>query len=173
VLNVSAKDKGTGKEQSIRIEASSGLSEEEIEKMKKAAEEHEEEDKKVRERIDKLNQADGLIFSTRKQLDEYGDKISEGNKKSIEEALENLEKAHKEENLDEIDPAIEAVNNAWSAASQEIYQATQEAEAEAQAAGEAAGTGEAASAEDTDSSANDEGAVDAEYEVVDDEEDNK
>jgi len=173
VLNVSAKDKGTGKEQSIRIEASSGLSEEEIEKMKKAAEEHEEEDKKVRERIDKLNQADGLIFSTRKQLDEYGDKISEGNKKSIEEALENLEKAHKEENLDEIAPAIEAVNNAWSAASQEIYQATQEAEAEAQAAGEAAGTGEAASAEDTDSSANDEGAVDAEYEVVDDEEDNK
>lgn len=169
VLNVSAKDKGTGKEQSIRIEASSGLSEEEIEKMKNAAEEHEEEDKKVRERIDKLNQADGLIFSTRKQLDEYGDKISEGNKKAIEEALEKLEKAHKEENLDEIDPAIEAVNNAWSAASQEIYQATQEAEAQAQAAG----AGEAASAEDTDSSADDEGAVDAEYEVVDDEDDNK
>jgi len=173
VLNVSAKDKGTGKEQSIRIEASSGLSEEEIEKMKKSAEEHEEEDKKVRERIDKLNQADGLIFSTRKQLDEYGDKISEDNKKTIEEALEKLETAHKEENLDEIDAAIEAVNNAWSAASQEIYQATQEAEAQAQAAGGAAGAGEAATSEDTDSSADDEGAVDAEYEVVDDEEDNK
>jgi len=173
VLNVSAKDKGTGKEQSIRIEASSGLSEEEIEKMKKSAEEHEEEDKKVRERIDKLNQADGLIFSTRKQLDEYGDKISEDNKKTIEEALEKLETAHKEENLDEIDSAIEAVNNAWSAASQEIYQATQEAEAQAQAAGGAAGAGEAATSEDTDSSADDEGAVDAEYEVVDDEEDNK
>lgn len=131
VLNVSAKDKGTGKEQSIRIESSSGLSEEEIEKMKKAAEEHAGEDKEIRERTQKLNEADSLVFSTRKQLEEHGDKISDANKKKIEEALEKVEKFHKEEKVDELDAAIEELNNAWSEASQEIYQAAQQQQEQA------------------------------------------
>ncbi|MBO6522253.1 MAG: molecular chaperone DnaK [Balneolaceae bacterium] len=166
VINIKAQDKGTGKEQTIRIESSSGLSDEEIEKMKQAAKDHEEEDKKLREKVEKMNQADGLIFSTKKQLDEYGDKISEGNKTAIEEAITKLEEAHKAENLEEIDTAIEAVNAAWSAASQEIYAASQEEAA----AGGAEANGEA-SAEDA-SSESDE-AVDADFEVVDDEDDKK
>ncbi|MBD3617832.1 MAG: molecular chaperone DnaK [Gracilimonas sp.] len=169
VLNIKAQDKGTGKEQSIRIESSSGLSEEEIEKMKKAAEEHEEEDKELRERIEKLNQADSLVFSTRKQLDEYGDKISDENKKAIEDALETLEKAHKEENMDELDAAIEAVNQAWSGASEEIYKATQEEAAASGAAGaDGAGAQGKAASDDAEDSGDD--AVDADYEVVDDDE---
>ncbi|MEX0662734.1 MAG: molecular chaperone DnaK [Balneolaceae bacterium] len=166
VLNVSAKDKGTGKEQSIRIESSSGLSEEEIEKMKSSAEEHAEEDKKVRERIETLNKADSLLFSTKKQVEEHKDKISEGNITKINESLEKLEALHKEEKVDEIDAAIEELNQAWAAASQEIYQA---AEAEQQAGGpEAQAGGEAA---DADAEGDD--AVDADFEVVDDEDDKK
>jgi molecular chaperone DnaK len=165
VLNVSAKDKGTGKEQSIRIESSSGLSEEEIEKMKNAAEEHADEDKKIRERIEALNKADSLIFSTRKQLDEHKDKISDENKTKIEDALSKLEELHKEEKVDEIEPAIEELNQVWAAASQEIYQA---AEAEQQAGGAAqdgaAGAEESAEGDD---------AVDADFEVVDEDEDDK
>ncbi len=168
VLNVSAKDKGTGKEQSIRIESSSGLSEEEIEKMKQAAEEHAEEDKKIRERTEKLNEADSLVFSTRKQLDEHGDKISEDNKAKIEEALEKLEKLHKEENVDELDSAIEELNNAWSAASQEIYQAAQQEQAQ----GETPGNGEQAGGAQASQEESDD-AVDADFEVVDDDDDNK
>ena len=103
MLNVSAKDKGTGKEQSIRIEQSSGLSDEEVEKMKNAAEEHAEEDKKVRERIETLNKADSLLFSTKKQLDENKEKISEENQTKIQEALDKLEELHKEEKVDEIE----------------------------------------------------------------------
>ncbi len=166
VINIVAKDKGTGKEQTIRIESSSGLSDEDIEKMKQAAKEHEDEDKKLREKVEKMNQADGLIFSTKKQLDEYGDKISEGNKTAIEEAIAKLEEAHKAENLEEIDTAIEAVNAAWTGASEEIYAATQ-AEAEAQG-GDA---GAEASANDAKSESDD--AVDAEYEVVDEDDDKK
>ncbi len=172
VLNITAQDKGTGKEQSIRIESSSGLSDEEIEKMKKAAEEHAEEDKKIKERVEKLNEADSLVFSTRKQLDEYGDKISDDNKKAIEDALETLEKAHKEENMDEIDAAIEAVNQAWSGASEEIYKATQEEAAAGGAAGAGAAGGPTPGADGASASEeSDEGddAVDADYEVVDDE----
>ncbi|MGN8224934.1 molecular chaperone DnaK [Gracilimonas sp. BCB1] len=171
VLNIKAQDKGTGKEQSIRIESSSGLSDEEIEKMKKAAEEHAEEDKKIKERVEKLNEADSLVFSTRKQLDEYGDKISDDNKKAIEDALETLEKAHKEENMDEIDSAIEAVNQAWSGASEEIYKATQEEAAAGGAAGAAGGQTPGADGASASEEESDEGddAVDADYEVVDDE----
>jgi molecular chaperone DnaK len=168
VLNVSAKDKGTGKEQSIRIESSSGLSDEEINKMKEAADEHAEEDKKIRERIEKLNQADNLIFSTKKQLEEYGDKISEGNKTKIQEALDKLEKAKNEENVDEIDTVIDEVNQAWANASQEIYQAAEQEKQQGEATGGngAAGaeTGEQAEADD---------AVDADFEVVDDDDDDK
>lgn len=167
VINIVAKDKGTGKEQTIRIESSSGLSDEDIEKMKQAAKDHEEEDKKIREKVEKMNQADGLIFSTKKQLDEYGDKISEANKTAIEEAVAKLEEAHKAENLDEIDAAVEAVNTAWTAASEEIYAATQ---AEAAAGGGDAGA-EGATAEDATSEA--EEAVEADFEVVDEDEDDK
>lgn len=170
VLNVSAKDKGTGKEQSIRIESSSGLSEEEIDKMKNAAEEHAEEDKKIRERAEKLNEADSLVFSTRKQLDEHSDKISDANKQKIEEALEKVEKLHKEEDVDALDDAMEELNNAWSAASQEIYQAAQQeqaAGADAQDNGQTAGADANASKEGSDD------AVDADFEVVDDDDDKK
>lgn len=167
VINIKAQDKGTGKEQTIRIESSSGLSDEEIEKMKNAAKEHEEEDKKIREKVEKMNQADGLIFSTKKQLDEYGDKISDDNKKAIEDAIVKLEEAHKAEDLEAIDAGIEAVNAAWTGASEEIYAASQ---AEAEAAG-AEGAGEQASA-DGESSESEE-AVDADYEVVDEEDEKK
>jgi molecular chaperone DnaK len=165
VLNVSAKDKGTGKEQSIRIESYSGLSQDEIEKMKTAAEEHAEEDKKVRERIETLNKADSLIFSTRKQLDEHKDKISDENKTKIEDALSKLEELHKEEKVDEIEPAIEELNQVWAAASQEIYQAA-EAEQQAEGAAQDGAAGAEESAEGDD-------AVDADFEVVDEEEDDK
>ena len=165
VLNVSAKDKGTGKEQSIRIESSSGLSEDEIDKMKTAAEEHAEEDKKVRERIETLNKADSLIFSTRKQLDEHKDKISDENKTKIEDALTKLEELHKEEKVDEIEPAIEELNQVWAAASQEIYQAA-EAEQQAEGAAQDGAAGAEESAEGDD-------AVDADFEVVDEDEADK
>ena len=166
MINIKAKDKGTGKEQTIRIESSSGLSDEEIEKMKNAAKEHEEEDKKIREKVEKMNQADGLIFSTKKQLDEYGDKISDDNKKAIEDAVAKLEEAHKAENLEEIDAAMEAVNAAWTGASEEIYAASQ-----AEAAAGAEGAGEQASG-DAESSESEE-AVDADFEVVEEEDEKK
>ncbi|TNE74395.1 molecular chaperone DnaK [bacterium] len=160
VLNVKAKDKATGKEQKIRIESSSGLSDAEIERMKQAAKDHENEDKEIREKVETLNKADALIFSTKKQLEEYKDKISEGNKTKIQEALEVLEKAHKEERIADIDPAMEALNQAWSAASTEMYS---QASQDAGAAGNAG-----AGAEGKASSTDDNGAVDADFEVVDD-----
>jgi molecular chaperone DnaK len=141
------------------------LSEDEIEKMKTAAEEHAEEDKKVRERIETLNKADSLIFSTRKQLDEHKDKISDENKTKIEDALSKLEELHKEEKVDEIEPAIEELNQVWAAASQEIYQAA-EAEQQAEGAAQDGAAGAEESAEGDD-------AVDADFEVVDEEEDDK
>ena len=126
ILNVSAKDKGTGKEQNIRIEASSGLTDEEINKMKEEAKANADSDQKEREKIDKINAADGLIFQTEKQLKEFGDKLSEPNKKAIQDSLDKLKSIHKEEKIDEIDGAIEALNKSWEAASQEMYKATQE-----------------------------------------------
>ena len=126
ILNVSAKDKGTGKEQKIRIEASSGLTEEEINKMRREAEANAATDKKERERIDKLNAADSQVFQTEKQLKEFGNKLSEGNKKAIEEALAALKKAHETQDLAAIDQALEALDKAWHQSSQEMYQATQQ-----------------------------------------------
>ena len=123
ILKVSAKDKATGKEQSIRIEASSGLSDEEIKRMKAEAEANAEADKKEKERIDKLNQADGMIFQTEKQLKELGDKLPSDKKAPIESALEQLKTAHKEQNLEAIDKAMEALNTAFHAASQDMYNA--------------------------------------------------
>lgn len=130
ILHVSAKDKGTGKEQKIRIEASSGLTDAEIQKMKQEAQAHAEEDKKMKERAEKINQADSLIFQTEKQLKEYGDKLSDGNKSAINSALEKLREAHKNQDLTAIDTAMAALNGAWQAASQEMYQATQNAGAQ-------------------------------------------
>ena len=123
ILKVSAKDKATGKEQSIRIEASSGLSDEEIKRMKAEAEANAEADKKEKERIDKLNQADGMIFQTEKQLKELGDKLPADKKAPIESALEQLKTAHKDQNLEAIDKAMEALNTAFHAASQDMYNA--------------------------------------------------
>ena len=139
ILNVSAKDKGTGKEQSIRIEASSGLSDSEIEKMKKEAQENEEADKAAKERIEKLNNADSLVFQTEKQLKEYGEKIPAEKKAPIEEALNSLKEAHKSEDLAAIDQATEALNTAWQAASQDIYNAQQAGGEAGQPGGEPSG----------------------------------
>ncbi|HKL95686.1 MAG TPA: molecular chaperone DnaK [Paludibacteraceae bacterium] len=129
ILKVSAKDKATGKEQTIRIEASSGLSDEEIKRMKAEAEANAESDLKEKERVDKLNQADGMIFQMEKQLKELGDKLPADKKAPIEKALEELKEAHKSQDLDAIDKAMEATNTAFHAASQEMYNATQGAEA--------------------------------------------
>ena len=137
ILNVTAKDKATGKEQNIRIEASSGLTEQEIEKMKKDAEANAEADAKAKESVDKLNSADSMIFQTEKQLKEFGDKLSEDKKKPIEEALEELKKSYESKDLDKIDPALEKINEAWKTASEELYKA--QAEAQGQDAGASAG----------------------------------
>ena len=125
ILNVSAKDQGTGKEQKIRIEASSGLTDAEIEKMRNEAKENEESDKQAKEMVEKLNQADGLIFQSEKQLTEYGDKLSEGNKSAIESALAQLKTAHSSKDSAGIDSSLAALNAAWQNASQEMYAATQ------------------------------------------------
>jgi molecular chaperone DnaK len=125
ILKVSAKDKGTGKEQNIRIEASTGLSQEEIAKMKAEAAANADSDKQAKERAEKLNTADSLIFQTEKQMKEIGDKIPADKKAAIESALSELKEAHKIQDITAIDKASEAMNNAWQAASQDIYQAQQ------------------------------------------------
>ncbi|MDG2455709.1 MAG: molecular chaperone DnaK [Bacteroidia bacterium] len=127
ILNVSAKDKDTGKEQNIRIEASSGLSDEEIDKMRKEAEANADSDKAEKEKIDTLNQADQLVFTTESQLKEYGDKIPEEKKTAIEAAVEELKKVHAEADMAGIEAHSETLNKAWEAASQDIYAAQQEA----------------------------------------------
>ena len=124
ILKVSAKDKATGKEQTIRIEASSGLSQEEIDRMKAEAEANAEADKKERERVDKINQADSMIFQTEKQLEELGDKLPAEHKPAIEAALEKLKEAHKAQDIAAIDAAIEELNKAFQAASAQMYQQT-------------------------------------------------
>jgi molecular chaperone DnaK len=146
ILNVSAKDKGTGKEQKIRIEAGSGLTKEEIEKMKAEAKANEAGDKIEKERVEKLNQADSLIFQTEKQLKEFGDKISADKKAPIETALANLKEAHASQDTAKVETALEAMNTAWTAASEEIYKA--------QAAGAAGPEAGAAGAEQAGGQAN-------------------
>ena len=125
IMNVSAKDKATGKEQSIRIEASSGLTEAEIEKMKKEAEANAEKDKQVKEQIETINKADSMIFQTEKQLKEFGDKIPADKKQPIEDALAELKKAHEAKDVAAIEPAIEKLNTVFQAASQDMYNAQQ------------------------------------------------
>ena len=122
ILHVSAKDKGTGKEQKIRIEASSGLTDAEIQKMKQEAQANAEGDKKAKDRIEKINQADSLIFQTEKQMKEYGSKLSDGNKNAINGALEKLKNAHKNQDVEAIDVAMNELNAAWQAAATEMYQ---------------------------------------------------
>ena len=121
ILHVSAKDKGTGKEQSIRIEASTGLSDDDIKRMRDEAKANEETDKKARERVEKLNKADQMIFETEKQFTEHGSKLSDSNKSAIESALNELREAHKNQNVDAIDGIMERLNQAWNAASQDMY----------------------------------------------------
>ena len=162
ILSVSAKDKATGKEQNIRIEATSGLSEQEIEKMRQDAKSHAEEDKKKRAQVEKRNQADTLVYSTEKNLKDYGDKIPADKRAKIESAIERLKEAQKGDNLTELDSALEQVNEAWNEASQDLYKAQQEAAA---AGGEegAPGNGEA-------EAGSDESVKDVDYEVVDENE---
>ncbi len=128
IIKVSATDKGTGKSHDIRIEASSGLTPEEIEKMKKEAEANAEADNKLKETADKLNEADGMIFQTEKQLKEFGDKLSDGNKSNIEGALEELKKAYETRDVATIQPALDKINEAWKAASEEMYKAQGDAQ---------------------------------------------
>ncbi|HCN82636.1 MAG TPA: molecular chaperone DnaK, partial [Sphingobacteriaceae bacterium] len=124
ILHVSAKDKATGKEQKIRIEASSGLTDDEIKKMKDEAETNAESDRKAKEEVDKLNGADALIFSTEKQLKEYGDKVSPDKKAPIEESLKKLKDAYAAKNFEDIDTAQNELQTAWTAASEEMYKAS-------------------------------------------------
>ena len=129
IIKVSATDKATNKSQDIRIEASSGLTEDEIEKMKRDAEANAEADSKAKETADKLNSADAMIFQTEKQLKDFGDKLSNDKKEPIEAALEELKKAYETKDLAIIDPALEKINEAWKVASEEMYKAQQEAQA--------------------------------------------
>ncbi|HOY28141.1 MAG TPA: molecular chaperone DnaK [Flavobacteriales bacterium] len=150
ILHVGAKDKATGKEQSIRIEASSGLSKEDIEKMKKEAEANADSDRAARERVDKLNQADSLIFQTEKQLKEFGDKIPADKKQPIEDALVKLKAAHEAQDIAGVDSAMAELNNVFSAASEEMYKAAQEAQASGASGGTQANTSGDAEVKDVD-----------------------
>jgi molecular chaperone DnaK len=136
IINVSALDKATNKSQDIRIEASSGLTEEEIEKMKKEAEANADADQKAKEEVDKLNSADQMIFQTEKQLKDFGDKLSDDKKKPIESALEDLKKAHESKDLEKIDETLDTINEAWKNASEEMYKAQAEGEAKPEGANE-------------------------------------
>ena len=158
ILNVSAKDKATGKEQSIRIEASSGLTDAEIKRMKDEAAANAAADAKEKERIDKLNQADALIFQTEKQLNELGDKIPADKKTPIETALASLKEAHKNQNIEGIDAAINELNNAFGAAQQEIINAQQQAQQGGQAGPQAGPTPNASNGGD--------GVTDVDFEEV-------
>ena len=161
ILNVSAKDKATGKEQTIRIEASSGLSKEEIDRMKAEAEANAEADKKERERVDKLNQADSMIFQTENQLKDLGDKIPADKKAPIESALQKLRDAHKSADLAAIDSAISELNAAWQAASAQMYQQTG-----ANPGAGAAGAGQQQSSANNSQKKEDDTIQDADFEEV-------
>ena len=159
ILHVTAKDKGTGKEQKIRVEAGSGLSPEEIEKMKNEAKANEASDKLEREKVDKINQADSLIFQTEKQLKEYGEKIPADKKGAIESGLEELKAAHKSQDIAQIDAASATLNAAWTAASEDMYKATQDGAAQP-------GAEAGAQQHGADSPEGSENVTDAEFEEV-------
>jgi len=175
ILNVSAVDKDTGKEQSIRVEASSGLTEEEIEKMKEEAEKHAEEDEKRKERADTINEANSMAYSVEQGLEEYGDKLPDNKRADLEDALEDLndelETASADEDISALENALEELNSAWSAAGQEIRDAQQQQAQQGAAAGGPAGAGAGAAAGasggDGAEASEDEDVHDADYEVVD------
>ncbi|MDY0076329.1 MAG: molecular chaperone DnaK [Bacteroidales bacterium] len=160
ILHVSAKDKATGKSQSIRIEASSGLTDSEIQKMKDEATANAESDKKEREKIDKLNAADALVFQTEKQLKEYGDKVPADKKAEIESALEELKTAHKSQEISAIDAAMEKLNGIWQSASEEMYKNTQAQDGAPHDAGQPGG--------ESQQGGNDDEVTDVDFEEVDD-----
>lgn len=162
ILTVSSKDKGTGKEQSIRIEASTGLSKDEIARMKAEAEANADADKEAREKVDKLNAADTLIFQTEKQLNEFGDKVPADKKGAIESALSELKEVHKAEDMDKLEAATQALNDAWQAASQDIYQAQQDAGAAGADPNAGGANGQAG-----DNTSADDDVTDVEFEEVD------
>jgi molecular chaperone DnaK len=162
ILHVSAKDKATGKSQSIRIEASSGLSDAEIQKMKDEAAANADADKKEREKIDKLNAADALVFQTEKQLKEYGDKLPADKKSEIETALEELKKAHQSQDIPAVDAAMEKLNGIWQSASEEMYKNTQ------QQPQDGAQPGADANAESSAGQGGDDEVTDVDFEEVDD-----
>jgi len=143
IIKVSAADKATGKSQDIRIEASSGLTDEEIEKMKAEAEANADADKAAKEKVDKINEADAMIFQTEKQLKEYGEKLSDDKKAPIEAALEDLKKAYETKEIETITPALDKINEAWKEASEEMYKASQEGQAADAGAGPDMGGDEA------------------------------
>jgi len=167
ILNVSAEDKATGKEQSIRIEASSGLTEAEIEKMRQDAEEHAEEDKKRKERAEKINEANSMVYTTEQNLEEYGEKIPDDKTAEIQTALDRLsellENADADQDTSEIESALETLNEKWAAASEEIYAAQQQAQ-QAQQTAEPNGS---TSSSSSSNSSEDEPVRDADFEVVD------
>ncbi|MHC5310241.1 molecular chaperone DnaK [Myroides sp. LJL116] len=152
IIKVSATDKGTGKSHDIRIEASSGLTEEEIQRMKQEAEANAEADQKAKEAVEKINEADAMIFQTEKQLAEFGEKLSEANKTNIQGALEELKKAHESKDIATIQPALDKINEAWKAASEEMYNAQ--------------GGQEQGAPEQGGQSTNEDGTQDVEYEEV-------
>src|ERR1700676_1366469 len=160
ILHVVAKDKGTGKEQKIRIEAGSGLSKEEVERMKNEAKANEESDKEARERVDKLNQADSFVFQTEKQLRELGDKLPADKKAPIESALAGLKEAQKAQDIAKIDAAIAEINTAWTAASEHLYKGTQEGGPQSAADAQTNGN------EQSNSGKSAENVTDAEFEEV-------
>ena len=157
LIQVTALDKATNKSQDIRIEASSGLTEEEIEKMKKEAEANADADKKAKEQVDILNNADQMIFQTEKQLKDFGDKLSKDKIEPVEKALAELKKAHESKELDAIKPALDALNEAWKAASEEMYKAQQEKGAQNKADGKK---------QESDSSGEDDNVEDVDFEEV-------
>jgi molecular chaperone DnaK len=143
ILHVTAKDRGTGKEQKIRIEASSGLSDAEIKKMREEAQANAEADRTAREKVDKINAADSMIFTTEKQLKEFGDKIPADKKSSIESALSRLRDAHKSQDVAAIDKALAELNTVWQSASEEMYRTAQTAGAGQPGQGQPGGGGQA------------------------------
>ncbi|MBU1656578.1 MAG: Hsp70 family protein, partial [Candidatus Omnitrophica bacterium] len=169
IVHVSAKDKATGKEQSIRIESSSGLSKEEIEKMKKDACQHEEEDKKRKELVEAMNQLDSFIYATEKAVKEYGDKITEDDKKKIEEAVKKAKKTLDSENTDEIKKAQEELQQASHKLSEEVYK---QAQAQAQQGGAQPGGNQGGSADPGEGQKSEEDVVDADFKVDGDKEKN-
>merc|ERR1711974_458025 len=150
IIKVSAEDKATGKKQDIKIEASSGLSEEEIKKMKAEAEANADADAKTKEKVDKINEADAMVFQTEKQLKEFGDKLSDDKKAPIEEALTELKAAHATGDVDQIQPALDKINEAWKVASEEMYKAQAEAQQGAPTGDAGQAEGDASSSEGSD-----------------------